>query len=167
MKINLNSVELIIYDFDGVMTDNKAIIFSDGTEGVIVNRSDGLAVKHIKAMGIPQVIISTEQNEVVLARAEKLGIPAVNNVWDKKERVLKYCAENKHALKNTIYLGNDLNDLEAMKIVGIPMCPLDAYPEIKKISKHRFAKKGGGGVIRELADLLRKNKIKKSVGRKR
>ena len=158
MKINPKKVELIIYDFDGIMTDNRAIIFSDGTEGVIINRSDGLAVKRIRAMGIPQVIISTEQNGVVLVRAEKLGIPALNDVWDKKSCVIKYCRENNVNLKNTIYLGNDINDLESMKIVGIPMCPKDAYPEIKKISKHVFSCKGGEGVVRELADLLEKNK---------
>jgi 3-deoxy-D-manno-octulosonate 8-phosphate phosphatase (KDO 8-P phosphatase) len=158
MKINLKSVELIIYDFDGVMTDNKVMVFSDGTEAVLANRSDGLAVKHIREMGIPQIIVSTEQNGVVLARAKKLGIPAVNDVPDKKTCISKYCSENKYELKKTIFIGNDLNDLEAMKSVGLPMCPKDAYPEIRKISKHVFTKKGGEGVVRELADLLRKDR---------
>lgn len=153
-KINLKDIQSIVYDFDGVMTDNKAFTFEDGQEAVIVNRGDGLAIAMIKDKGIPQIIISTESNQVVSARAKKLGIPLLHNIEDKKKCLMEYCQKNKYDLKKTVYIGNDLNDLEVMKIVGMPMCPEDAHQDIKKIAKYVLNKEGGEGVIREFADLL-------------
>lgn len=153
-KINVKDIQLIVYDFDGVMTDNRVITFEDGKEAVIANRSDGLAVEIIKKKGIPQVIISTESNKTVFARAEKVGIPVFCSISDKKNCLINYCKDNKYELEKTIYIGNDINDLEIMKIVGIPMCPADAHQEIKKHSKYILSKKGGEGVVRELADIL-------------
>lgn len=148
--INAKDIKLIVYDFDGVMTDNKVILREDGSESVIVNRSDGLAVSIIKKLGIPQIILSTEANRVVDTRAEKLGIMAIKGVGNKKETLLEYCRQNNINPLNVLYIGNDINDLEVMKIVGYPTCPADAYDEIKQISKIIFEKGGGEGVIREL-----------------
>jgi len=158
--INIRDIELIVYDFDGVMTDNKVIIFEKGEEAVTTNRSDGLAVSMIKKRGIPQVIISTESNKVVTIRAKKLGIPVLRNIKDKKRCLVEYCKKNKYDLKKTIYIGNDVNDLEAMQIVGIPICPADAHQDIKNISKYILKKKGGKGVIREFNDLIAQQKMK-------
>lgn len=157
-KIAIGDIELIVYDFDGVITDNRVIIFGDGKEAVIVNRSDGLAMDIIKRKGIPQVIITSENNKVVVRRAEKLGIPLLSNVSDKKNCLMRYCRDNKYELKKTIYIGNDLNDLKVMKLVGMPMCPKDAPLEIKDISCTVINKKGGEGVIRELLNIIRLDK---------
>lgn len=70
-KINIKSIDLIIYDFDGVMTDNRVLINEEGKESVFCNRSDGLAISRIKQIKIPQIIISTETNKVVEVRARK------------------------------------------------------------------------------------------------
>jgi YrbI family 3-deoxy-D-manno-octulosonate 8-phosphate phosphatase len=145
---------LFLYDFDGVMTDNKVIVGEDGQENVVCNRSDGLAVSKIKQWGIPQIIISTEKNRVVASRAAKLGIPVIQGVDNKKEAVFSYCNELHINPSETLYIGNDLNDLEAMLAVGYPMCPNDAYKEIKEIAKLVLPAKGGCGVIRELLNIL-------------
>ena len=79
-------LKLIIYDFDGVMTDNRALIMDDGREAVFIHRGDGFAVARIKEKGIAQIILSTETNPIVTARAKKLGIPVVQAVENKKER---------------------------------------------------------------------------------
>ena len=71
-KIKL--IELFVYDFDGVMTDNKVYIDQNGIEMVQVNRADGLGIAELKKMGYKQIILSTEKNSVVAARANKLGI---------------------------------------------------------------------------------------------
>ena len=84
-KISINDVDLIAYDFDGVMTDNKVIISESGKEYVVVNRSDGLAISKIKEMGIPQLILSAETNNIVKIRARKLNIPVLSGVKDKKK----------------------------------------------------------------------------------
>lgn len=155
IKIELNKVKLIIYDFDGVMTDNRVLLREDGLESVLLNRSDGLAISIIKKLGIKQLIITREKNKVAETRAKKLGIFVVKGIKDKKNRLISFCQINNIELKSVIYIGNDLNDLEAMKIVGYPICPLDAYDEIKKISKIILPSKGGYGVVRVLLKHLK------------
>jgi YrbI family 3-deoxy-D-manno-octulosonate 8-phosphate phosphatase len=147
-------ISLIIYDFDGVMTDNTVIVREDGQESVICNRSDGLAVSLIKEWGIPQAIISTETNKVVAARAAKLGIPVIHGVSNKKETVLAYCCELDINPQEILYIGNDLNDLEVMRTVGYPVCPNDAYKEIQDIARLVLPVGGGCGVIRGLLNYL-------------
>lgn len=150
----LKNIKLIVYDFDGVMTDNKVITFSDGREAVICNRSDGLAVEAIKNKGIPQLIITAETNKVALARAKKIGLPILAGIKDKKKCLLGYCRRRKLDLKKIVYIGNDMNDFEVMQAVGWPMCPQDAHQRIKKISRRVFSKNGGEGVAQELADFI-------------
>jgi len=149
MKINL-----IVYDFDGVMTDNKVYVNQDGNEMVQVNRADGLGVAEIKKLGIEQIIISTEKNPVVTARTNKLGIYCLQGIDNKKEALIDYCKKNDFELQYTVYVGNDINDKEVMKIAGITYCPADAHGSIKKISKYILKAKGGDGVARELLDLI-------------
>lgn len=148
------NIKHLIYDFDGVMTDNRVLVDQDGKEAVHVNRSDGLAVGEIKKLGFSQIIISTERNSVVGARAKKLGLPVFQSVADKAAAVRQYLAENGFRAEETAFIGNDRNDLEAMRLVGWPLAPADAQEEIRKIAKVVFKAKGGRGVIRELLDLL-------------
>jgi YrbI family 3-deoxy-D-manno-octulosonate 8-phosphate phosphatase len=156
LSISIKNIQLIIYDFDGVMTNNKVYIDQNGNEFVQVNRADGLAVSEIKNLGIKQIIISTETNTVVHARAKKLGIQCIQCVADKEKELLSYCESNNIDLKNVIYIGNDMNDKKAMELVGWSWCPSDAHESIKDISKFVFTKKGGEGVVRELLDLITK-----------
>ena len=147
-------IELIVYDFDGVMTDNRVLVFQDGHEAVMCNRADGLGIGMIRDLGIPQIIISTESNPVVQARAEKVHLDVLQNISDKKAALRQYCDQFKYNLSNVLFVGNDINDLEAMEIAGIPVCPSDAHDRIRNISKIVLNAKGGAGVIRELADML-------------
>jgi len=154
MILDGNAIDLIIYDFDGVMTDNCAIVDEFGHESVIVNRSDGLAVKLIRAKGIEQLIVSTEGNAVVGVRADKLGIPAIQSVDDKRGTVVRHLESNSIDPSRVIYVGNDINDREAMGYVGWPICPADAHDQIKSISRIVLKTEGGQGVVRELLDRL-------------
>ena len=147
-------IKLFVYDFDGVMTDNKVYVDQKGNETVQVNRGDGLGVSEIKKLGKRQIIISTEINPVVMKRAEKLGISCMQGVENKKVALIDYCENNNFDLQNVAYVGNDINDKEAMEIVGKRFSPSDAHESIKNISDHVFKRKGGEGVIRELLDLL-------------
>ena len=152
-----NKIKLIVYDFDGVMTDNKVYIDQNGSEMVQVNRADGLGVAEIKKMGIKQIIISTEKNPVVSARANKLDIQCFQGIDNKKDILLKYCQEINIDLSQVAYVGNDINDKDAMEIVGFTLCPADAHETIKEISDHVLKRNGGDGVIRELLDLIKEN----------
>ena len=153
LKIN-NNIKLIVYDFDGVMTNNKVYVDQNGKEMVQVSRADGLGVSEIKKLGIEQIIISTETNPVVSTRADKLGISCLQGIGNKKDVLINYCQNNDYDLKYVAYLGNDINDKNAMDIVGIKFCPADAHESIKTISDYILETKGGYGVIRELLDLI-------------
>ena len=154
MIVKLSSLILIVYDFDGVMTDNKVYVDQNGNEMVQVNRADGLGVSEIKKLGIEQIIISTEQNPVVSARAKKLDIPCLQGIENKKDALVSYYRENNITLDKVAYVGNDINDMEVMKIAGYSFCPADAHDSIKDISDYVLNTKGGDGVIRELLALI-------------
>ena len=154
--MDINNIQFIAYDFDGVMTDNQVYLDQDGREMVKVNRADGLGISMIRKLGIDQIIITTEINPVVSVRAKKVGMPCIQGVKDKKHTVIEYCKKNKYSLENIAFVGNDLNDYDAMKIAGITFCPADAHDSIKEISDHVLSTRGGHGVVRELYDIIAK-----------
>lgn len=153
--LTLNNIELIVYDFDGVMTDNHLFLDENGKELVRVSRADGLGVSEIKKLNIKQIILSTETNTVVSMRAKKLGIPCIQGVDNKKEKLYEYINVRKINLFNVIFVGNDLNDLEVMRTVGYKICPADAHQDIIDIADLVLKTKGGQGITRELLELLK------------
>jgi len=157
----MDIIKLLVYDFDGVMTDNKLYIDQDGNEMVQVSRADGLGVSEIRKLGIEQMILSTEKNPVVSARAKKLGLNCLQGVKDKGQVLSQYCVEQRIPLEAVAYVGNDINDMEAMRMVGMTFCPADAHPDIKDFSSHVLKTPGGEGVVRELLDHLYILKLEK------
>lgn len=148
--MKFSELKCFFYDFDGVMTDNHVLVDEYGTEAALVNRSDGYAIERIKERGIHQVIISTERNSIVKKRAEKLGIPVINGVSDKGETLIQYCAEKGFLLSEVMFIGNDLNDLPALKAAGVTGAPANAEAEILQVVQWVSSRGGGEGVIRDL-----------------
>lgn len=142
-------IECIFYDFDGVMTDNRVLVDQDGKESVFINRSDGYAIARFREMGILQIIVSTEKNPVVVRRAEKLKIPVIHGVNDKGTVIKEYCREYGYNLSNTVFIGNDLNDLSAFDVTAFRGSPSDAEYEVMKIADWISHYNGGYGVIRD------------------
>jgi 3-deoxy-D-manno-octulosonate 8-phosphate phosphatase (KDO 8-P phosphatase) len=136
------------------MTDNKVYVDQHGNEMVQVSRADGLGVSEIQKLGIQQMILSTETNMVVSARAKKLDLFCIQGVENKAQELTKYCNVHQISLSDVAYVGNDINDLEIMKLVGTTFCPSDAHVNIKGISQYILESKGGEGVSREIYDLL-------------
>lgn len=149
-----SSVSLLVYDFDGVLTDNTVYVDQHGTETVRVHRGDGLAISLLKKAGYKQLILSTETNPVVTKRAEKLGIPVIQGSSNKRDALQSYCKENTIDLKTVLYVGNDINDYDVMQCVTYKICPADAVGSIRDISDIVLKSNGGNGVIRELYDKL-------------
>jgi len=159
--------KLVVFDFDGVLTDNRVLVFSDGTEAVYCNRGDGIAFGMFRDSGVPTLILSKERNSVVAARARKLDVPCFHAIDDKLQTLTAYCSKRKLSLAEVLYVGNDLNDLAVMHKVGMTACPADSHPEVKKASQFKLKTMGGAGVAREVAERLLKLKYRDSVGTKR
>lgn len=147
-----SSIELIAFDFDGVLTDNRVLVFSDGDEAVICNREDGLAFDTFRAFGLRAIILSTERHGVVAARAWKLRIPVLQAQADKSAALAEYAGSNDIDLKNVMFVGNDVNDLKVMGCVGFPVAVADAHPLVKSCACIVLKRRGGAGVAREIAE---------------
>ena len=149
-QISVQNVKLVALDFDGVLTDNKVLIDQEGKESAFANRADGLIISKLKQANLKIVVISTEKNPIVKHRCNKLGVQCHYGIDNKSLELKKICNEYKIDLKNVVFVGNDLNDKEVMKIVGYPICPSDAHEEIKNISSIILKTAGGDGILREL-----------------
>ena len=143
-------ISCVFYDFDGVMTDNRVLIDPDGKESVFVNRSDGYAVARFRELGIPQLIVSTEENSIVEKRAKKLKIPVLHGIENKGECIKEYAIKNNIDLASAVFMGNDLNDISAFEAVGIKCAPVDAEKEVLKLVDWVSTKRGGNGAVRDL-----------------
>ena len=150
--MNINEIDALVFDFDGVLTDNKVIVQQDGTESVLCNRADGLAFDVLRKLKIPTYILSTETNIVVTQRAKKLKIPVIQGASNKLETLSKLCNDEHYDISKILFIGNDLNDYHAMNACGYSACPSDSHPKIKQISSYVLSSAGGGGVVRELLD---------------
>ena len=139
-------------DFDGVLTDNRVLVFDDGHEAVVCNRADGLACDLLRAAGIEVVILSTEANPVVTARAAKLRVEARAGLADKRDAILALMRERGCAPREVVFVGNDVNDLSALHEAGWPAAPADAHPDVLAVARLVTRARGGEGVLRELAD---------------
>ncbi|HNO85401.1 MAG TPA: acylneuraminate cytidylyltransferase [Anaerolineales bacterium] len=152
------TVKMIICDFDGVVTDNLVITDQDGRESVTASRSDSMHIKKLREMGVEVMILSSEPNPVVLARAKKMGVEAIHNVgMQDKGRVMREVLAQKNVkAQNVVYVGNDLNDLPCFEIAGWSVAVADAYPEVIRAADHVLTKTGGHGAIRELCEIVLK-----------
>jgi N-acylneuraminate cytidylyltransferase len=147
-------IDLVVLDFDGVLTDNRVLVSSDGHESVACHRGDGLGMARLRRLGIPMLVLSTETNPIVALRCRKLDLECRQGVVDKLA-ALRHLAEARGAaLSSTIYVGNDVNDLSCLKAVGCAVVPADAHPSVLPYAHIVLACAGGRGAVRELCDLI-------------
>jgi YrbI family 3-deoxy-D-manno-octulosonate 8-phosphate phosphatase len=150
----LSTVELIAFDFDGVFTDNTVLVSQDGIESVRCWRSDGLGLSRVAALGVYLLIISTEENPVVGVRAKKLKLPCKQAVEDKAKAILQTCKEKGVNPAKTMFVGNDINDIQAFRAVGMPVAVADAHPEVYPYVLFITKTLGGQGAVREICDMV-------------
>ena len=150
----LASVRLIAFDFDGVFTDNTVYVDQQGIESVRCWRSDGLGLARLRDVGVGAFIISTETNPVVQMRAKKLQLPCTQGIADKAAAILATCTQLAVDPRDTMFVGNDINDIPAFRVVGLPVGVADAYPEILPHVRYRTQAPGGFGAVREICDLV-------------
>ena len=147
-------IKLLVLDFDGVMTDNRVLVQEDGKEAVFCNRGDGLGIEILKKAGVEVLVISKEKNKVVLARCKKLKIKCLNNIDNKYNLFLKEVKKRNLKLETVCFVGNDVNDLQCIKNAGIGVAVADSHQSVLDIADYVTKKKGGEGVVREVADLI-------------
>jgi N-acylneuraminate cytidylyltransferase len=147
-------VDAVVTDFDGVHTDDTVLVGQNGEEFVTVSRSDGMGVARLRAAGVPVLILSTETNPVVSARARKLGVEVVQGSTDKAAALSAWAAERSIPLDRVAYLGNDVNDLGCLDLVGWPVAVPEAHPRVLAAARIVLASPGGDGAVRELAEAV-------------
>jgi len=149
-------IDLIVSDFDGVITDNRVWVNEEGIEYVAAYRSDSIGVQYLRTIGIELMILSSELNRVVEARARKMGVEVIHGIGlHDKGRVMREVLEQKNIkVENVIYIGNDLNDLPCFEVAGWSVAVADAYPAVLRAADHVLSKTGGHGALRELIDLI-------------
>ncbi|MFF8642197.1 cytidylyltransferase domain-containing protein [Streptomyces sp. NPDC015345] len=147
-------IDAVVLDFDGTQTDDRVLIDSDGREFVSVHRGDGLGIAALRKSGLRMLILSTEQNPVVAARAKKLKLPVLHGI-DRKDLALKqWCEEQGIAPERVLYVGNDVNDLPCFALVGWPVAVASAHDVVRGAARAVTAVPGGEGAIREIASWI-------------
>ena len=150
------TIELVICDFDGVITDNRVWVDQDGTEMVAAYRSDSIRIKELRAIGIDVMILSSEPNRVVEARARKMGVEAIHGIalHDKGRVMLEVLQQKNIQAENVIFIGNDINDLPCFEVAGWSVAVADAFPDVIRAADYVLRKPGGHGALREVCDLI-------------
>jgi len=150
-------IDLIVTDFDGVITDNRVWTDQTGRETVVASRSDSMHIRELRERGVEVVILSSEPNPVVRARAEKMGMVEVVQGIDLqgKGQALRSLLAHKGAdASHVAYIGNDLNDLPCFEVAGWAVAVADAYPEVRRAADWVLKTAGGHGALRELCDMI-------------
>jgi len=147
-------IDLMVFDFDGVITDNRVWVDENGFERVAANRSDSLGIRYLTEAGLEMMILSMEVNKVVAARAKKMGIPALHGINDKVTTLRNLLNDRQIPAENVIYVGNDTNDLDCFRLVGYAVAVGDAQPEVKRAADLVLSQNGGRGAVREICDII-------------
>jgi YrbI family 3-deoxy-D-manno-octulosonate 8-phosphate phosphatase len=149
-----DDIDAVVLDFDGTQTDDRVLVDSDGREFVSVHRGDGLGIAALRNSGLKMLILSTEQNPVVAARARKLKLPVLHGI-DRKDLALKqWCEEQGIAPERVLYVGNDVNDLPCFALVGWPVAVASAHDVVRGAARAVTTVPGGDGAIREIASWI-------------
>lgn len=151
-----DKIEMVVVDFDGVVTDNRVWTDQDGWEMVSASRSDSLWLGELRDRGVPVIILSSEPNQVVKARARKMGLEAFHGIGikEKGEALKRLLAERNVNPAHTIYVGNDINDLPCFEVAGWAVAVADAYPEVLRAADYVLSRPGGHGALRELCEMV-------------
>lgn len=149
-----SNLRLLVVDFDGVMTDNRVLVAEDGREEVWCHRGDGWGIARLRDAGVEVIILSTEENPVVRARAEKLKIGATQGCSDKLRALQSLVADRGLTADQIGYLGNDVNDVECLQWVGHPMVVADVTDGARKFGAIVTTRRGGAGAVQEVAEWI-------------
>jgi len=150
----LQSLKLLAFDFDGVFTDGKVIVYENGKESVVCSRKDTLRFPELRDAGIEIVVISKEQNRVVAKRSKKMGVKYYHGIDDKLSLFKEILEQQDLDPSECAFVGDDINDLEVLKYAGVAITVADGHEECKKLADYTTERKGGDHAVREICDLI-------------
>ena len=150
----LTEIELVVFDFDGVFTDNRVWTNEHGEESVACWRGDALGLRRLEDVGVDHFVLSMEVNAAVGARAQKIRAACIQGVDDKPPVLRDEAARRGISLERTAYVGNDVNDAGCLQIVGLPVVPADAWPDVVPLADLVLERRGGYGCVREFCDAV-------------
>ena len=152
--IDLEAIRFVVFDFDGVFSDNRVWTNDRGEESVACWRCDALGLRRLEEVGVDHLILSMEVNEAVDARARKIRATCIQGIEDKPPVLREEAARRGVSLAETAYVGNDVNDAGCLELVGLPVVPADAWPEVVPLATLVLDRPGGHGCVREFCDLV-------------
>jgi N-acylneuraminate cytidylyltransferase len=148
-------IKIFITDVDGVLTDGGMYYSEEGEILKKFNTKDGMGIEIVVKNGILPVILTKENSDIVIKRAEKLKIKEVYiGVEDKLKKAEELIKKYNFSFDEVVYIGDDINDIPLLKKVGFSCCPFDAVEEVKKVVNHVCKVKGGDGAVREVVDII-------------
>lgn len=156
--IKVPDIKMFLTDCDGCLTDGGMYYSENGDELKKFNTRDGMGFALLREREIITGIITSEDVELNRRRAEKLKLDIIESgCKDKLTTIRRICEERKISIANVCYVGDDINDIEAIKAVGFGCCPVDAIPQVREVAKYITKAKGGEGVIREVVEYILHN----------
>ena len=150
----LADVRLVVFDFDGVFSDNRVWTNERGEESVACWRGDAFGLRRLEEVGVDHFILSMEVNAAVGARARKIRATCIQGIEDKPPVLREEAAIRGVSLAETAYVGNDINDAGCLELVGLPVVPADAWPEVVPLARIVLERRGGYGCVREFCDMI-------------
>ena len=147
-------LDAVVFDFDGVFTDNRVLVSQEGLESVFCSRGDGMGLELLRDSGVRILVLSKEKNPVVLARTKKLSLETLHGVDDKPTILARWMKENDTRASHTVYVGNDVNDLGCMEMCGCSVAPADAHASALSVADIVLSARGGHGAVREICDAI-------------
>jgi YrbI family 3-deoxy-D-manno-octulosonate 8-phosphate phosphatase len=152
--IDLTAVRFAVFDFDGVFSDNRVWTNDRGEESVACFRGDTMGLRRLDEVGIEYLILTSETNDAVAARARKMRADCIKGIEDKLPVLRAEVERRGVSLAETSYVGNDVNDAECLAAVGLPVVPADAWAEVVPLARLVLTRAGGHGCVREFCDAV-------------
>ncbi len=164
----LKGIRLFATDVDGVLTDAGMYYSESGDEWKKFNTRDGMGIKLLQKAGLITAIVTQERTRLVARRAEKLAIPELHQgIMDKLSVIRDMARRHGISLEQIAYIGDDVNDVEALKAVGVSAAPADGLPQVLDVVDYVCQKKGGEGAVRELAELILQSRVEMKSAKRR
>jgi YrbI family 3-deoxy-D-manno-octulosonate 8-phosphate phosphatase len=152
LKQIAHGLRLVVFDFDGVFTDDRVLAFQDGTEGIWCHRGDGYGIRALEGLGVKMLVISAEQNPVITARCKKLGLRCIQGCKRKADMLRREANCMGIPFSAIAYLGNDIDDIECLRLVGLPACVRGSCPDVVRAAALVTERRGGEGAVREFCE---------------